>query len=526
MTAYSLDECDQVFHKSSQVLGLTKENKSSAKARFEMIGERLFPGHPLGWRDGQFALVFYYGPPNNSLPVLWSSAGGWVPLFPRRGQPHTTRLSAAIKDVAVPVGDSFGIVDVQQEPRRELREHQDSATRRPESRSIAIDQLSDKHLKLLYALASVGGTVDEYNLQEIARFHEQEFRALLSSLLKTEIIQRANPEYVDQIKLALPRTEIDALVGEKPEIRSAVGRQLTSVTLKQLEGLSGDRLSLLQFLMENDAIVTNACRWARENAEESFLQLRRYLSVLYLKQNRLQERLQLGKDALALARSLKMQEDEFWILIDDIGWSLGASNQYEPGRKAIRLALGEYSPDFGPRAFSKAWRHLAAIDILEKRFDRAFVLLVFCFALARHTPIQREQALAEIERGFGILAIKAGNAPRAIPFFKSAQTRYLEQDDSYGLLNIRRHIDGVKKSGEGIVLSDFRPFQILLVRHTQTLKNRDELFGRSKGDELTAHGEQIAQRFAARFVETFGQVPGTPSSCQALLDLARRCEIV
>ncbi|MGD0339597.1 MAG: hypothetical protein ABSB78_12510 [Bacteroidota bacterium] len=39
--------------------------------------------HPLGYQNSQSIIVFPYGPPNNTLPIIWSSDHNWHPLYPR-----------------------------------------------------------------------------------------------------------------------------------------------------------------------------------------------------------------------------------------------------------------------------------------------------------------------------------------------------------------------------------------------------------------------------------------------------------
>lgn len=38
---------------------------------------------PLGYKNSQALVVFSYGTPNNSLPILWSAHDKWNPIFPR-----------------------------------------------------------------------------------------------------------------------------------------------------------------------------------------------------------------------------------------------------------------------------------------------------------------------------------------------------------------------------------------------------------------------------------------------------------
>ena len=48
-----------------------------------------FKTHPLGYNNSQALLIFPYNPPNNSLPIIWSSKfvekfkRNWIPLYPR-----------------------------------------------------------------------------------------------------------------------------------------------------------------------------------------------------------------------------------------------------------------------------------------------------------------------------------------------------------------------------------------------------------------------------------------------------------
>lgn len=45
-------------------------------------GQRLYPQHPLGYSRSEGLIGFFYSTPNNTLPVFWSSEGGWSPLLP------------------------------------------------------------------------------------------------------------------------------------------------------------------------------------------------------------------------------------------------------------------------------------------------------------------------------------------------------------------------------------------------------------------------------------------------------------
>lgn len=47
-----------------------------------LYGSRLYQ-YPLGYLNSQALLVFPYGCPNNTIPIIWSNKDDWTPLYPR-----------------------------------------------------------------------------------------------------------------------------------------------------------------------------------------------------------------------------------------------------------------------------------------------------------------------------------------------------------------------------------------------------------------------------------------------------------
>jgi class 3 adenylate cyclase len=81
-----LDESDKAFGVGSKVF--VEYAREIAKGIFREYGGRLFPRHPLGYRDGQLLITFEHNTPNNTLPVLWSEEDNWFPLFTRYDKVH------------------------------------------------------------------------------------------------------------------------------------------------------------------------------------------------------------------------------------------------------------------------------------------------------------------------------------------------------------------------------------------------------------------------------------------------------
>jgi len=78
-----LDKRDRVFSSECTIFG-NEEERVRAEEICRRHGEVLCPQHPLGYDDSQALIAFDYQTPNNSLPILWSSAKTWIPIFSRK----------------------------------------------------------------------------------------------------------------------------------------------------------------------------------------------------------------------------------------------------------------------------------------------------------------------------------------------------------------------------------------------------------------------------------------------------------
>jgi hypothetical protein len=85
---YELDESFKCFEPNSPLFNPDEPPflREKIKATCAKYGARLWPIHPLGYKDGQLLLGFNHNTPDNTLPIFWaegSSAAGWKPIFKR-----------------------------------------------------------------------------------------------------------------------------------------------------------------------------------------------------------------------------------------------------------------------------------------------------------------------------------------------------------------------------------------------------------------------------------------------------------
>lgn len=91
ISAMLLDERDKAFAQKAHIF--TDETiaklKPLVKAFCEYYGKIAsadyedMKGYPLGYKDGQYLVGFFYNTPNNTLPIFWGEGNGWKPVFKR-----------------------------------------------------------------------------------------------------------------------------------------------------------------------------------------------------------------------------------------------------------------------------------------------------------------------------------------------------------------------------------------------------------------------------------------------------------
>ena len=70
------------FSKNSKIF-TTQEERNKAEEIVRKYGEILYPGNPLGYKNSQALIGFFYSTPNNTLPIFWSINEKWHPLLTR-----------------------------------------------------------------------------------------------------------------------------------------------------------------------------------------------------------------------------------------------------------------------------------------------------------------------------------------------------------------------------------------------------------------------------------------------------------
>lgn len=84
---FILDESFKCFSEKSRYYANVDDpiNKEFTKGMCEKYGKERSKdaGSAMGYSDNQLLLSFFHNTPNNTLPIFWSDAKGWYPMFKR-----------------------------------------------------------------------------------------------------------------------------------------------------------------------------------------------------------------------------------------------------------------------------------------------------------------------------------------------------------------------------------------------------------------------------------------------------------
>lgn len=83
LEATVLSDREKCFSKDSLVFADYPDLRELAEKIATTYGEMLYPGNPLGYKNGQYCFGMHYNTPNNTLPIFWSTKQ-WIPIFQRK----------------------------------------------------------------------------------------------------------------------------------------------------------------------------------------------------------------------------------------------------------------------------------------------------------------------------------------------------------------------------------------------------------------------------------------------------------
>jgi hypothetical protein len=87
LAVHELDDSQSAFSSTSRVYAgnAAPGDRAMGHEIFATYGEKLFPGHGLGYREGQMLLALHHNVPDNTLPVFWRDliVRSWSTLFTR-----------------------------------------------------------------------------------------------------------------------------------------------------------------------------------------------------------------------------------------------------------------------------------------------------------------------------------------------------------------------------------------------------------------------------------------------------------
>lgn len=90
MSLFELDESYKAFEQTSRYFNKSPVGFDLATMRgiAETYGQQLWPGAPLGYKDGQLFLAFSHNTPDNAPPIFWDDGSHfpWSPVFVRYGK--------------------------------------------------------------------------------------------------------------------------------------------------------------------------------------------------------------------------------------------------------------------------------------------------------------------------------------------------------------------------------------------------------------------------------------------------------
>jgi hypothetical protein len=85
---FEIDDSFKCLEAGSRIFSPDEPNFDRQKtlAMCQKFGKRLWPAHPLGYKNGQLLMGFSHNTPDNTLPIFWAEETApvpWIPMFKR-----------------------------------------------------------------------------------------------------------------------------------------------------------------------------------------------------------------------------------------------------------------------------------------------------------------------------------------------------------------------------------------------------------------------------------------------------------
>jgi hypothetical protein len=183
---------------------------------------------------------------------------------------------------------------------------------------------------------------------------------------------------------------------------------------------------------------------SEKHRHRSMLRLRDALSRYLWVEGQLRERLELGIAAEAAAAELRDKKSQIACLVDDMGWTLVALNQYDRAKRHLEHGLDIASELSESYWVSKAYRHLAGISLSQRNFDASLQNLAKAEERAAGITPNSEKIdmLAGIEYARTLTYLYSGDTTSAREY--EAKTRELRKQSGDASRLVRLHALGGK----------------------------------------------------------------------------------
>jgi len=93
---------NKIFDTKNSPFNLFK-NRSSLKTLSYKYGKAIRES-PYGYGGAESLISFFYGTPNNTLPIIWSDKNKWKPIFPRKVHSKIEEVKNIKKNIAYSIG--------------------------------------------------------------------------------------------------------------------------------------------------------------------------------------------------------------------------------------------------------------------------------------------------------------------------------------------------------------------------------------------------------------------------------------